>query len=306
MSSDLEAETGNICCASCDIAEVDVIKLKECNDCDLVRYCSDECQAKHRPHHESKCKERAAELRDEILFRQPESSHHGDCPICFLPLSIDTDESSLYGCCSKLICNGCAYANQKRAFKENLEHNCPFCRKILTKTQEEMIQNNMKRADANDPVALQDMAKRYYHEGDYERSFQYWTKAAELGDAEAHHCLSIMYAKGEGAEKNEKMELYHEEEAAIRGHPTARHFLACMELINERFGRAVKHWIIAANLGFDESVQALKTRYADGKVSKEDFAAALRAHHAAVDATKSPQREAAAKAVATGWRRRIY
>ena len=55
MSSDLEAETGDICCACCGIAEDDDIKLKECNDCDLVRYCSDECQAKHRPHHESKC-----------------------------------------------------------------------------------------------------------------------------------------------------------------------------------------------------------------------------------------------------------
>ena len=221
---------------------------------------------------------------------------------------MDTDKSSLNGCCSKLICNGCAYANQKHAFEEDLEHNCPFCRKILPKTQEEMMQNNMKRAEANDPVALQDMAKRHYHEGDYERSFQYWTKAAELGDAEAHHCLSVMYVKGECVEKDEKMDLHHEEEAAIRGHPTARFYLACMELINERFGRAVKHLIIAANLGFDESVQALKTCYADGKVSKEDFAAALRAHHAAVDATKSPQREAAAKAEATGsgWRRRIY
>jgi len=37
----------------------------------------------------------------------------------------------------------------------------------------------------------------------------------------------------------------------------------------------------------------LKTCYAAGKVSKEDFTAALRAHQAAVDATKSPQREAA-------------
>ena len=33
--------------------------------------------------------------------------------------------------------------------------------------------------------------------------------------------------------------------------------------------------------------------YMNGNVSKEDFAAALRAHQAAVDATKSPQREAA-------------
>jgi hypothetical protein len=47
-------------------------------------------------------------------------------------------------------------------------------------------------------------------------------------------------------------------------------------------------------------MQQLKECYVDGHVSKEDFAAALRAHQAAVDATKSPQREVAAKAEATG------
>ena len=57
--------------------------------------------------------------------------------------------------------------------------------------------------------------------------------------------------------------------------------------------KAVKHFIIAVNLGLDESIKTLKEFYAKGVVSKEDFAAALRAHQAAVDATKSPQRDAA-------------
>jgi len=55
----------------------------------------------------------------------------------------------------------------------------------------------------------------------------------------------------------------------------------------------VKHWIIAANLGNDRSLEELKDCYREGLVSKDDFAAALRVHQAAVDATKSPQREAA-------------
>ena len=53
----------------------------------------------------------------------------------------------------------------------------------------------------------------------------------------------------------------------------------------------MKHWIIAANLGNDMSMEILKKGFKKGMVSKEDFAAALRAHQAAVDATKSPQRE---------------
>lgn len=60
------------------------------------------------------CKKRAAELRDEILFRQPISSHFGDCPICFLPHSIDHNEFKLMTCCCNAICVCCAYTNELR------------------------------------------------------------------------------------------------------------------------------------------------------------------------------------------------
>jgi len=109
MSEDNEAD---VCCAACGIKEVDDIKLKNCNACYLVKYCSVECQKNHRKQHKKECKERMAELREELLFKQPETSHLGDCPICFLPLSLDENKSSLSSCCCVLICGGCACANQ--------------------------------------------------------------------------------------------------------------------------------------------------------------------------------------------------
>eukprot|EP00984_Skeletonema_dohrnii_P021744 scaffold10944_cov84-Skeletonema_dohrnii-CCMP3373.AAC.3 len=138
-----------------------------------------------------------------------------------------------------------------------------------------------------------DTHDKHYQKGDYELAFEYYTNAAELGDATAHNNLTFMYRNGQGVEKDEKKEVYHLEEAAIAGHPRARCNLAFYEWKNSRFDRAVKHWSIAANLGYDDSIQALKECYKEGKVSKDDFAAALRAHQAAVDTTKSPQREAA-------------
>jgi TPR repeat protein len=117
------------------------------------------------------------------------------------------------------------------------------------------------------------------------------SKAAELGDITAHYNLSNMYGGDAGVEKDEEMELYHLEEAAIGGHPNARHNLGAIENENGNHERARKHWIIAANLGYDFSLGALKEGYKVGLVSKEDFAAALRGHQSAVDATKSPQRE---------------
>jgi TPR repeat protein len=103
----------------------------------------------------------------------------------------------------------------------------------------------------------------------------------------------VCVSDGEGVEKDKKKEVYHLEEAAIAGHTFARHNLACYEGINGRHERAVKHWIINAKLGDQKSMEGLKEGYPNGLVSKEDFAAALRAYQAALDATKSPQRDKA-------------
>eukprot|EP00984_Skeletonema_dohrnii_P011403 scaffold4542_cov150-Skeletonema_dohrnii-CCMP3373.AAC.8 len=139
------------------------------------------------------------------------------------------------------------------------------------------------------------MGMQCYHEEDYDNALDYLTKAAELGDVKAHYHLSLLYGEGKGVEKDEKKEIYHLEVAVLAGHPRARHNLGCYEEGNGRIDRAVKHWIIAANLGLDEAIQALKVYYANGEVRKDEFAAALRVHQAAVNATKSPQREAAEK-----------
>eukprot|EP00984_Skeletonema_dohrnii_P022107 scaffold11221_cov144-Skeletonema_dohrnii-CCMP3373.AAC.2 len=301
LSTDTIGKVGKIdmssCCASCGIAEVDDIKLTACDaDCKLVRYCSDKCQRDHRPHHKEECKKLVAELRDELLFAQPESSHLGDFPICLLPLAIDASKRSMMSCCSKVICIGCAYANKIRELNASMKRRCPFCRKLELATQAEIDANIMKRVEVNDPVALQVMGTECYDKGDYGSAFEYLAKAAELGDASAHYHLAVMYWEGNGVEKDRKKEVFHLEEAAIGGHSVARFSLGVHEWNNGRVDRAVKHFIIAAKLGDDSSVKILKRSYKERLVSKEDFAAALRAHQAAVDAMKSPQRRDVAHA----------
>ena len=158
-----------------------------------------------------------------------------------------------------------------------------------------MFMNEMKRIAANDPVALREHGKELYQSGDYDGAFKYCIKAAELGDVEAHYHLSFMYRKGHGVEANEVKALHYFEEAAIGGHPYARCNLAFHESKNGRIERAVKHWIIAANLGFDEAIQQLKEFYRGDIISNDDFAAALRAYQAALNERKSPQRAQAKK-----------
>ena len=293
-------------CASCGNAEG--VQLKECGGCDLVKYCSDACQVEHKPEHEEVCKKRATELRDELLFKQPESTHMGDCPICMLPLPLDMSKSSMCCSCSKVICRGCMLANNKRVKEQRLQQSCLFCREPVAKTEEEHFRRNMKRVEVNDPVALCHEGVAQDKKGDYSKAFEYFAKAAELGDAEAHYKLAGLYLFGNGVEKDREKEIYHLEEAAISGQPDARYNLGSYESFVGNAARAVKHWTIAANLGHDVSIKELMRAFRDGECSKDELASALRSHKAAVDAMKSPQREAAAKAwpqreaTATLWR----
>ncbi len=286
------------CCACCGIAADDNIKLKTCDACKLARYCSVECQRKHRPKHKKACKKRAAELRDDELFSQPESTHLGECPICFLPLPTDPQKSTFHTCCSTYICKGCVYANaMANKHDEEKVLRCPFCREPAADDDEENDKRMMKRVKANDPIALCQMGLKYYGKGDYEGAFECWTKAAELGDSQGHYQLASLYHDGRGVEKNMKKEVHHLEKAAIGGHPFARRNLASIDEKNGNTERAVKHIIIAANLGDKLSMKELWKHYSAGNITKEDLDATLRTHHAAIDATKSEQRDAFPEAV---------
>jgi len=291
-----------MCCASCGTADVDNIKLKEYDVLDG----SAACQKDHTSQQERDYESRAAEIHDDILFRQPESSHLGECPICLLPLSLDTKHAMMQSCCSKLICIGCFYASIRYEVVKmikNKKRSCPFCRQPEPKSAAEIEHYKMKRRKANDPVAIQEAGKRCYHDGDYERAFEYFSKAIDIeagdGDveAEAHYCLSFMYRDGKGIGRDAQKRVYHLEEAAIGGHPKARHDLGVHEVFQGRIERAARHFIISANLGHDASLKALRELRAAGEVGREDFVTAFRAHQAAVNATKSRQR---AEALAIG------
>jgi TPR repeat protein len=195
---------------------------------------------------------------------------------------------------------GCSIANMKHENEEGLENRCAFCREPTVKSEEEAEKNITERIKKKCPVAMREMGKMYFNKGDYDTAFKYYTKAAELGDVDAHFHLSHMFHNGDGIENDTKKARHHAEQAAIAGHPTARYNLGAEEMNNGNFVRAVKHFIIAANLGDNDSLNRLKDLYTGGDASKEDYANALRAYQAAVEATKSSEREIAEEDVKNG------
>jgi tetratricopeptide (TPR) repeat protein len=272
-------------------AGVDEVKLEEGTACQ----CSvDRCREEHHELHSEECRKRKAELHDKKLFTQPNETHLGECPLCLLPMPLDPQKTTIYPCCSKIVCDGCEYAHYKSGGSDR----CPFCRESLA-DDEEKKKRAMKRVKANDPVAICQVGARHIDKGDYDSAFEYLTKAAELGDAAAHYQLGHMYDRGEGVEKDEAKGIYHYEKAAIGGHHYARYNLAVTEEENGNMKRAVKHLIIAANLGDEDSMKGLWKHYSAGNITKEDLEATLRTHQATIDAMKSEQREAA-----VAWRQR--
>ena len=283
-------------CANCGVKENDDIKLKICTACKSIRYCGVECQKKHRPEHKRDCKKRAAELRDKLLFKQPGCcTYKGDCPICFLPLPHDPTKCVANDCCSQMICLGCSCAHFLPERGVAPEQKCIFCRSPVAETPAQELKYRMKRIEVNCPVAIRNEGLECYHDGKYEEAFEYYSKAAELGDIEAHYHLATLYGYGEGVEKDEKKQRKHLETAAIGGHPGARLVLCDLEMNKGNINRTIKHLVIAAKQGSEHAIDFLKKRYTDGDgiVSKDVLADALRGYQEALDTMKSPQREAA-------------
>ena len=116
-----------------------------------------------------------------------------------------------------------------------------------------------------------------------------------MGEVAAHFYLSIMYSLGH-VKKDENKEVYHLEQAAIGGHPSARYNLGNHDWVNKRHERALRHYAIAARQGDDDTIKWLMKLFKLGNINKEGLATALRLHQAAVDETKSPQRAEAEEA----------
>ena len=172
----MDTLTTNARCAEC--GEEGGVSLKMCKACMSVKYCNADCQHKHWPKHKKTCKLRAAELRDEALFKDPPPKE--DCPICFLPMpaqllycislppatksSVPINDFAMtneglamkqtetyYTCCGKSVCGGCAHSFHS----SGTDDKCPFCNSDRnSKTVEEQIAEIMKRVVANDAASI--------------------------------------------------------------------------------------------------------------------------------------------------------
>ena len=308
------------CCTECGADGG--ASLKTCKSCMLVKYCNAACQMKHWPAHKTACKLRAAELRDDALFKDPPAKE--DCSICFLPMPIlliscatlppvtissipiyvfakanemlakeDTEE--YYPCCGKTICRGCLYSNIKSG-----NYKCPFCNaERIGRTDRELVADMRKRVAANDAASIC-MLAGYYYQGlyglqwDRAKAKELYTRAADLGSCRAHYFLAKHYNEG-GEMKKAK---FHLEASAMAGNEIARNNLGTDECNDGNIEQAVKHWIIGASAGGYHAMHNLRLFFEKGLVSRDTINSTLAAYNSSCAEMRSEDRDAAIRIVA--------
>ena len=234
-------------------------------------------------------------VSDEDIFKEPPPKD--ECPICLLPMPLDHEGVRYKECCGKVICIGCSYVNET----ENNRKICAFCRAPEANSDKDCIERINKRVEANDAGAMCQLGL-FYDRGErglrqnYKKANKLFHRAGELGNTTSQYNIGISYLRGEGVEKDLKKAKYYWELAAIGGIAMARHNLGCSEWRAGNMNRALKHWMISAAAGYDNSLNAIRGCFLDGHATKDDFENALRAHKEASDEMKSEQREAAAAA----------
>ncbi|EJK48309.1 hypothetical protein THAOC_32907, partial [Thalassiosira oceanica] len=240
-----------------------------------------------------RCEECVAAGNELVLMKKGRTRSEGDdCPICQLPMPLDFKQSEMRPCCMKLVCKGCVLAAQKRGMR-----NCPFCRAPRPKKSQTLAMIR-KRFDKGDPEAIYFLGIKYDFgeyglEKDMARAVELYERAAVLGVKEAHFNLGVLYAIGDNVEKDTAKALRHFEEAAMSGDVDARYKVGCMEYEAGNYDFALQHWMIAAKLGHEDSLNEVKSFFMAGDATRADYAAALRGYQSAIEEMSSPDRDEA-------------
>ena len=242
-------------CGNCG-KEGNSCDMNTCNKCKMVKYCNAACKKKHRHKHKKDCEdhlrlaaERAAELHDEELFKQPPPAE--DCPICFIWLPSLVSGYRYKSCCGKEICVGCMHAplydDQGNVVDEK---KCAFCRTPKPTSNEQILKRERMRMEKDDPIAIGKIGS-YYRKGiygypqDYRKALELWHRAGELGYTRAYCSIGYAYENGHGVEVDKEKAKHYYELAATGGYVDARYNLGLYEMKTGDIDRALRHYMIS-------------------------------------------------------------
>ncbi|EJK44991.1 hypothetical protein THAOC_36425, partial [Thalassiosira oceanica] len=236
-----------------------------------------------------------ARYLDRLLNEGHERWEGDRCPICFLFIGLPMDKhAKMNQCCMKLVCNGCELAARQRGMYDR----CPFCRTPRPSDDASALAMVQKRVDKGDAEAMKHLGDKHFNARlgltkDVPRAIELWTEAAVLGSLHARQYLGNTYYYGEGVQEDKPRGIRHWQEAALEGNVDSRYSLGVAEFNEGNYGLAVRHWMISAKFGDEDSLNAIKQMFMNGHATKAIYAEALRGYGDAVEEMKSHQREEA-------------
>ena len=240
---------------------------------------------------------------DDELFEQPPPN--ADCPVCRIPLPLFSEKNSLarryQSCCGQFICGGCMWEVESPRMATGAPVPCPSCKTLVTEDQKSVVQGLMKRADVNDVNAMTLLGSRYAQGSvvpqNVHKAIELWEQAAEFGGIWALHTLGKIFEPESTNDfddtdivKDRKKSFRYYAEAAKGGHDLSRYNLGVVENNHGRKRLAMKHFLIATSSGNADALTQVKRGHTDGRVTKEEFDHALRAHKESQDSMNSVQR----------------
>ncbi|EJK45207.1 hypothetical protein THAOC_36187, partial [Thalassiosira oceanica] len=169
------ADGGAEVCANCGKQGSDIVKLKNCTACRLVKYCGVDCQRAHRKQHKRACKQRAAELKDEQLYSQAHPNNDADV-LVMIQARVEKKDPVAINDLGEQYCHG---------------------ELGLQKDMQKAVKLWTEAAVLGSDGAHFNLGNAYYHgkdgvEQDMAKAIQFWGKAAMRGHVEGRHNLGII------------------------------------------------------------------------------------------------------------------
>ena len=191
----------------------------------------------------------------------------------------------------KRLCRGCIL----EAHWQGVNDTCPYCGEAKPDSHASFLAMLRAHAERGDAAAIGYIGKMYSHGAfglrkDALDAIEWWTMAAEQGDADSQYDLGRVYYYGDGLEQDKARGILYWQRAAMQGQSDARHDLGFAEL--ERFNHdlAVQHWMISAKMGYELSLHNIKEMFMKGHATKAQYAEALLGYRDALEEMKSPWR----------------
>lgn len=252
------------------------------------------------------------------VFQPPQMP---ECQLCCMPLQFEGSLGMYLTCCGNRICTSCVCMEDLNMADPDGVHEgvlgerrkmpvrCPFCRALCDVTEEENGRRVTRRMEANDPEAYSYAGNTAAIDGDIVKALEMNLKAVELGGLGAFavrvtcHLWWLMTFLEEGSNEYAEIKVMTEKCQVVgagQGYLESHHHLGLAWKFDGNHSLAYKHICFAAEHGHIASSRLLLEGYVGGYITKEKYAATLRAHKAAYDAAMSPERQLAIKIMKPG------